>query len=166
MRDLQRATRTTVKCGSVRVVNEDLSGMSLAEVGLALKSNLLAPRSEPATLVANFVLRHRDVKRHSPCATAAELSLSLETGRAQLDQDEGPERRLTSTFKKPASKHEHSWSLTRHWSRTSRLGRCRMNTKSPLLRCETCHLVPGHPLNTKLPDNRLHQVIWPRCHQN
>ena len=63
MRDLQRATRTTVKCGSVRVVNEDLSGMSLAEVGLALKSHRLAPRSEPATLVANFVLRHSGLER-------------------------------------------------------------------------------------------------------
>ena len=78
-------------------------------------------------------------------------------------------RHLTSTFKKPDSKHEHSLSLTRQWSRTSRLGRCRMNTKSPLLRCETSHLAPGqvlHPVNTKLPDNRLHQVTWPRCHQN
>ena len=28
----------------------------------------------------------------SPYPTAAELSLSLEAGRAQLDQDEGPER--------------------------------------------------------------------------
>ena len=97
MRDLQRATRTTVKCGSVRVVNEDLSGMSLAEVGLALKSHLLAPRSEPATLVANFVLRHSGLERGegcrktfspfplSTCPTAAELSLSLEAGRAQLE---------------------------------------------------------------------------------
>ena len=50
----------------------DLSGMSLAEVGLALKSHLLAPRSESAPSVENFVLRHsglereRDIERHSP----------------------------------------------------------------------------------------------------
>ena len=54
-----------------------------------------------------------DVERHSPfplspCPTAAELSLSLEAGRAQLDQDEGPERHLTSTLTKPAWKHGHS----------------------------------------------------------
>ena len=52
-----------MKCGTVRVVNEDLSGMSLAEVGFALKSHLLAPRSEPAMLVANFVLRHSGVEQ-------------------------------------------------------------------------------------------------------
>ena len=50
----------------------DLGGMSLAEVGLALKSHLLAPRSEPAASVVNFVLRHSglerggDIERHSP----------------------------------------------------------------------------------------------------
>ena len=44
---------------------------SSGKVGLALKSYLLAPRSEPATSVENFVLRHsglereRDVERHS-----------------------------------------------------------------------------------------------------
>ena len=64
--------RTTVKCGSVRVVNEDLGGMSLAEVGLALKSHLLAPSSDPAASVVNFVLRHSglerggNIERHSP----------------------------------------------------------------------------------------------------
>ena len=36
----------------------DVGGMSLAEFGLALKSHLLAPRSEPAASVVNFVLRH------------------------------------------------------------------------------------------------------------
>ena len=53
----------------------DLNGMSLAEVGLALKSHLLAPRSASAMSVENFVLRHtgvergRGVERHSPlCA--------------------------------------------------------------------------------------------------
>ena len=50
----------------------DLGGMSLAEVGLALKSHLLAPRSESAASVENFVLRHsglergEDIERHSP----------------------------------------------------------------------------------------------------
>ena len=41
----------------------DLGGMSLAEVGLALKSHLLAPRSEPAASVGNFVLRHSGLER-------------------------------------------------------------------------------------------------------
>ena len=51
--------------------------MSLTEVGLALESHLLAPRSEPATQVANFVLRHSglerggDVERHSPLSALA-----------------------------------------------------------------------------------------------
>ena len=50
----------------------ELGEMSLAEVGLALKSHLPAPRSEPAALVVNFVLRHsglewgEDIERHSP----------------------------------------------------------------------------------------------------
>ena len=44
----------------------DLGGMSLAEVGLALKSHLLAPRSEPAASVVNFVLRHSGLERGSP----------------------------------------------------------------------------------------------------
>ena len=44
----------------------------------------------------------------SPCPTAAELSLSLEARRAQLDQDEGPETHLTSTLTKPAWTHGHS----------------------------------------------------------
>ena len=39
------------------------AGMSLAEVGLALKSHLLAPRSEPAASVVNFVLRHSGLER-------------------------------------------------------------------------------------------------------
>ena len=45
--------------------------MFLAEVGLALESHLLGPRSEPAAPVVNFVLRHSglerggDVERHS-----------------------------------------------------------------------------------------------------
>ena len=49
----------------------DLGGMSLAEVGLALKSYLLAPRSDPAASVVKFVLRHsglereRYIERHS-----------------------------------------------------------------------------------------------------
>ena len=51
----------------------DLGGMSLAEVGLVLISHLLAPRSEPAASVVNFVLRHSglergggNIERHSP----------------------------------------------------------------------------------------------------
>ena len=50
----------------------DLNGMSLAEVGLALKPHLPAPRSASAMSVENFVLRHTGVEReggverHSP----------------------------------------------------------------------------------------------------
>ena len=71
----------------------DLGGMSLAEVGLALKSHLLALRSEPAASVANFVLRHSGLERLeiskdiltfplSFCPTAAEISLLLEAGKS------------------------------------------------------------------------------------
>ena len=41
----------------------DLNGMSLAEVGLALNSHLLAPRSASTMSVENFVLRHTGVER-------------------------------------------------------------------------------------------------------
>ena len=79
--------------------------MSLAEVGLALKSRLLAPRSESAASVENCVLRHSSLERGetpkdilkfplSFCPTAAEISLSLEAGRAQLGQAEGAEAAL------------------------------------------------------------------------
>ena len=72
------------------------------ELRSVLKSHLLAPRSEPATSVANFVLRHSGLERGrmskdilpfplSLCPTAAELSLSLEAGRAQLGQAEEEE---------------------------------------------------------------------------
>ena len=72
----------------------DLGGMSLAEVGLAYKSRLLAPRSEPAASVLNFDLRHSGLEREwiskdiltfplSFCPTAAEMSLSLEASRAR-----------------------------------------------------------------------------------
>ena len=75
---------------------------SSGEVGLALKSYLLAPRSEPATSVENFVLRHSGLERGgmskdilpfplSAFPTAAGISLSLEAGRAQLGQAEEPE---------------------------------------------------------------------------
>ena len=76
--------------------------ISLAEVGLALESHLLAPRSEPAAPVVNFVLRHSGLERGemskdilpfplSTCSTEAEISLSLEAERAQLGQAEEPE---------------------------------------------------------------------------
>ena len=80
----------------------DLGGMSLAEVGLAYKSRLLAP---PAASVVNFVSRHGGLERVgiskdiltfplSFCPTAAEISLSLEAVRAQLGQAEGAEASL------------------------------------------------------------------------
>ena len=71
----------------------DLGGMSLAEVGLAYKSRLLAPRSEPAASVVNFDLRHSGLEREgeyrktfSPFRSrlAQLISLSLEARRAQL----------------------------------------------------------------------------------
>ena len=82
----------------------DLGGMSLAEVGLALKSHLLAPRSDPAASVVNFVLRHSGLERgrvvegHSPLSALglphSGFSLSLEAGRTQLGQAEGTESTL------------------------------------------------------------------------
>ena len=83
----------------------DFDVTSLAEVGLALKSHLLAPRSDPAASVVNFVLRHSGLERGglskdilpfplSACPTAAEISLSLEAGRTQLGQAEGTESTL------------------------------------------------------------------------
>ena len=83
----------------------DLGGMSLAEVGLALKSHLLAPRSDPAASVVNFFLRHSGLERRglskdilpfplSACPTAAEISLYLKAGRTQLGQAEGTESTL------------------------------------------------------------------------
>ena len=85
----------------MRVVNEDLSGMSLAEVASSCTEERARQR-----LAANFVLRHSglerggDVKRHSPpfplspCPTEAEISLSLEAERGQLGQTEEPEAPL------------------------------------------------------------------------
>ena len=80
----------------------DLNGMSMAEVGLALKSHLLAPRSASAMSVENFVLRHTGVERGgegvsrdilpfplSFCPTAAEVSLSLKAGKAQTGLAKG-----------------------------------------------------------------------------
>ena len=68
----------------------DLGGMSLAEVGLALKSHLLAQivlriAASSQTFVPGKL---------SFCPTAAEISLSLEAGRAQLGQAEGAEAAL------------------------------------------------------------------------
>ena len=83
----------------------DLNGMSLAEVGFALKSNLLAPRSASTMLVENFVLRHTGVEREkvsrdilpfplSFCPTAAEISLSVNAGKAQTGLAKGTEAAL------------------------------------------------------------------------
>ena len=41
----------------------DLGEMSLAKVGIALKSRLLGPESESAASVVNFVLRHSGLER-------------------------------------------------------------------------------------------------------
>ena len=84
----------------------DLGGMSLAEVGLALKSHLLAPRSDPAASVVKFFfLRHSGLERGEiskdiltfpllDFPTADEISLLWEAGRAQLGQAEEPEATL------------------------------------------------------------------------
>ena len=80
----------------------DLNGMSLAEVGLALKSHLLAPRSGLPISVENFVLRHTGVERGgiskdilpfplSFCPTAAEISLSVNARKAQTRLANGAE---------------------------------------------------------------------------
>ena len=60
------------KPGAGRTVYQNLGRISVAEVGLALESHLLGPRSEPAAPVVNFVVLHsglelgRDVERHFP----------------------------------------------------------------------------------------------------
>ena len=105
----------------------DLDEISLAEVGLALESHLLALRSGLATSVAIFVLRHSSSgegcrKTFSPFRSR--LSPQRLKYRSRWRQEElnmarpkNRRRHLTSTFKKPASKHEHSWSFTRQWCR-------------------------------------------------
>ena len=45
------------------IIHQIWGEVSLAEVGLALISHLLAPRSEPAAPVVNFVLRHSGLER-------------------------------------------------------------------------------------------------------
>ena len=99
--------------------SRDDGGMSLAEVSLALKSHLLAPRSEPDIVGGKLRFRaqrpraggmSKDILPFplSAYPTAAEISLLLETGRAQLAQAEGSEPSLdASTFRKLAWKHEH-----------------------------------------------------------
>ena len=62
----------------------DLDGKSLPEVGLALKPYLLAPRSEPAASVVNFVLRHSGLERGSPLSARfapQRLKIALVGGR-------------------------------------------------------------------------------------
>ena len=84
-----------------RVRDAQRSRQVQGDPGLAMKSHLLAPRSEPATSVVNFVLRHSGLERGgmskdilpfplSAFPTAAEISLS-EEGRAHLGQAEGAE---------------------------------------------------------------------------
>ena len=97
----------------------ELGGMSLAEVGLAYKSRLLAPRSEPAASVVNFYLRHSGLERErgiskdiitfplSFCPTAAEISLSLEASGAQLGQAETSHNEYNQ---EAGWEHGHSWS--------------------------------------------------------
>ena len=90
----------------------DLDEISLAEVGLALESHLLAPRANQqrrwkSSFEGTAASSGRDVERHSHlplsfCPTAAEISLSLEASRAQLGQAEDAKRHLMSTVKKPA----------------------------------------------------------------
>ena len=98
----------------------DLLGMSLSEVGLAFKPHLLASRSEPAASVVNFVLRHSGLERGggyrktilafplSFYPTAAEISLSLEAGRAQLGQAEGAEASLDEYTQEAGLEAAHS----------------------------------------------------------
>ena len=86
------------------------------QIGLALESHLLAPRSEPAAPVVNFVLRHSGLEQVvgiskdilsfplSFCPTAAEISLSLEAEGLTLARPKGRRRHLTRTLKKLAWK--------------------------------------------------------------
>ena len=100
MRDLQRATRTTVKCGSVRVVNEDLSGMSLAEVASSCTEERASNVGGKLRFAAQRPRAGRGCQKTfspfplSPCPTEAEISLSLEAERGQLGQAEEPEAPL------------------------------------------------------------------------
>ena len=93
--------------------------MSLTEVGLALESDFLTPRSEPTTPVVDFGLRHSGLERGERCRKTFSpfrsrlsrlKSLSLKAGRAQLGQAEGAKQQLMSIFKKPAWNHGDAWS--------------------------------------------------------
>ena len=94
----------------------NLSGMSLAEVGFALKSHLLAPRSESAETVVNFVLQHTGFERKGISKDILPFPLSFSPQQLKYRsrwKQEGhhlarPKRRKrhwTSTFKKPAWTH-------------------------------------------------------------
>ena len=85
----------------------DLGGRSLAEVGLALKPHLLAPRSEPAASVVNFVLRHSGLERGSPLSALVLPHSGSNRPRwrqegLNLARPKERRRHLTSTLKKPA----------------------------------------------------------------
>ena len=102
----------------------DLGGISLAKVGLALKSHLLAPRSEPAPSVETSFCGtaassgggiSKDILPFplSFCPTAAEISLSLEAGRAQLGQAEGAEASLDEYIQEAGLE---AWTLLVTWA--------------------------------------------------
>ena len=84
----------------------DLGRMSRAEVGLASKSHLPAPRSESVGDEHRFAAQRPraegDVERRSPfplsaCPTPTDISLSVEARRAQLGQTEGLEATFDDT---------------------------------------------------------------------
>ena len=90
-----------------------------AHVGHALKSHLPAPRSEPATSVVNFVLRHSglerrgDVERHSPLSALVLPPQRLKYRSCQrqdnqLGQAEGTEATLDEYIQE-AGCHSHRY---------------------------------------------------------
>ena len=98
--------------------------MSLAEVGLALKSHLLAPRSEPAASVVNFVLRHSGLERGVYRKTFSPFRSRFAPQRLKyrsrwrqeglnLARPKGRKRHLTSTFKKTGLE---AWTFLVTWA--------------------------------------------------
>ena len=89
----------------------DLGEMSLAKVGFAEKSRLLGPEKRASGVGGK--LRFAAQRPRAGGEISKDIltfPLSLEAGRAQLGQAEGAKRHLTSTIKKPAWKHGHTWS--------------------------------------------------------
>ena len=90
---------------ATQVVDDEQKARSRPRLGVAS----FCTESEPAAPVVNFVLRHSGLEREemtkdilpfplSTCPTAAEISLSLEVGRARLGQAEEEEAMVKRLF--------------------------------------------------------------------